>query len=311
MAELCVCVPTARRPAMVARLLENLSAQTRMPDEILIVDASQDDETRSVISSWQKQFPSSLRRVKSDLGLTLQRNVGIDNTNADFICMLDDDVLLEPDCLEKMETFLLSPDGEAYGAVSAYITNEYGKDFFKYQKLYRKLGIYDGELRSGRWLYCGDFLELSTLKSFDGIYRSEFIPAGAAMFRRQALTQVRPDSKFRFGGEDKHLTLRISQHYPVGVLGQARLRHDHVSGGVRKSPWLQGILSMRNKAIILRECDPQPSWARYLTYLVFQFFDLMRITLSNIFVGRWRILPWVMGNWAGWGWNLLIPPYIR
>ncbi|MFZ5878871.1 MAG: glycosyltransferase family 2 protein [Chloroflexota bacterium] len=311
MAELCVCVPTARRPAMVARLLENLAAQTRLPDEILIVDASQDDETQAVVSDWQGRFPDTLRLVKSSLGLTLQRNVGIDHTQADFICMLDDDVLLEADCLEQLEAFLLSPDGEAYGAVSAYITNEYGRDFFKYQKLYRRLGIYDGELKPGRWLYCGDFLELSTLKPFDGIHRSEFIPAGAALFRRQTLMQVRPDSNFRFGGEDKHLTLRISQHYPIGVLGRARLRHDHVPGGVRRSPWLQGMFSMRNKAIILRECDPQPRWFRYIIHLIFQFIDLARAGAGNILTGRWKNLPWIFGSWAGWGWNLFVPPAVR
>ena len=305
---LCVCIPTCKRSQMVRRLLANLREQYRQPDEILVVDSSPDDESAKVVAEWIPRFGTDmLRRILSTRGLTLQRNVGIDHTTCDLVCMLDDDVLLEPDCLEVMEAFMNSPEGQEFGGISAYVTNVFGKQFYKYQRLYHRLGLYE-KLRPGCWLYCGDFLELSTLQPFEGIYRSEFIPGGTVMWRREVFKHIRPDSSFLFDGEDKHFSLKVSQHWAVGVLGQARMRHDHIPGGARRPPFVQGIRSMRNKAIMLRECDARPTIERYVAYLMYQPLDLLRMTLSYVVVGRWRQLPRLTGSWVGWLWNALFPP---
>jgi glycosyltransferase involved in cell wall biosynthesis len=309
MSSLTVLIPTARRPKMVARLLRNLLEQTRLPDEILVVDASRDAETAAVVEASKDAGGSvKLWRLQSPLGLTLQRSLGIDNTTGDLICMLDDDVLLEPDCLQVMEEFMNSTEGAQFGGVGAYITNEYGKEFYRYQRLYHRLALYDGELRPGRWLYCGDFLELSTLRPFSGVFLSEFLPAGASMYRRSVICETRPDPSFSFDGEDKHLTLRISQNHLLGVLGAARLFHDRVPGGVRKSKLNHAIRSMRNKAVILKECDSRPSLRRYLVFLVYQPLDLSCLTLRCLLAGHWRDLDRVIGSWVGWLWNLVAPP---
>jgi glycosyltransferase involved in cell wall biosynthesis len=312
MSSLSVFIPTARRPEMVSRLLGNLLTQTRPPDEILVVDASPDTETAAVVDHWKGACGSvRLWRQQSPMGLTLQRNVGIDNTTGDLICMLDDDVLLEPDCLQVMEEFMNSPEGAKFGGVGAYITNEYGKEFYRYQRLYHRLALYDGELRPGRWLYCGDFLELSTLRPFNGVFHSQFLPAGASIYRRSVICETRPDPSFSFDGEDKHLTLRISQSHLLGVLGAARLLHDRAPGGVRKSKLHHAIRSMRNKAVILKECDPCPSLRRYLVFLVYQPLDLACLTVRCLLAGRWREMDRVLGYWVGWLWNLIAPPRPR
>ena len=309
MSTLSVCVPTAKRPKMVNRLLDNLLHQTRMPDEILLVDASSDEETKKTVEACDAKYPPGvLHWVKSDLGLTLQRNVGIDSISNDYICMLDDDVVLEPDCLEKMVNFLDSSEGKSFAGVSAYIANEYGRNYYKYQKLYHKLGLYDGQLRPGRWLYSGEFLQLSTLRPFEGVYVSEFLPAGAAMFRRAVISEIRPNPKFVFGGEDKHWTLRISQKYKLGVLGEARLRHEHFQGGVRKPRLRQGRISMRNKAIILRDCDPHPTFKRYVVFIVYHLIDMIRMTVTYTLKSRWNDFDWIVGHWLGWLWNLVSIP---
>lgn len=308
---LSVCVPTAKRPEMVARLLRNLAGQTRLPDEILVVDASSDDETAAVVAECQALFaPGVLRHLSSDLGLTLQRNVGIDNATGELICMLDDDVLLEPDCLQLMEAFMRSPEGAQFAGVSAYLIDSYGVSFCRYERLYHKLGIYE-TLVPGTWLYCGDHVDVSRLQPFNGVFRTQYMPGGTTLWRAAVFQHVRPDSRFHFGGEDKHLSLRVSQRWAVGILGQARMRHDHVAGGVRRHPFTQAIRSMRNRAIILRECDPRPRWRRYAAHIAYEWLDLSRQTLTYLALGRWRDLQRVAGSWVGWLWNVLLPPCRR
>ncbi len=305
--ELSVCIPTARRPEMVERLLRNLAEQTRLPDEVVVVDASAGDETAGVVADCQPLFPAgTLCRVPSALGLTLQRNVGIDHTQGELLCMIDDDVLLEPDCLEVMAAFMESPEGRPFGGVGAYITNMYGKPYRRIERLFHRLGVYES-LDPGTWLRCGDFVSLNRLQPFSGVYRTQYLSGCVIMWRRAVFERVRPDSSFRFGGEDRHLSLRVGHRYPIGVLGHARVRHDHCRTGVRRHPFPQAIRSMRNRAIILRECDPRPTWRRYAAHQAYQWLGLSQLTLWRAVLADWHGLQHVAGSWVGWFWNLLPP----
>jgi glycosyltransferase involved in cell wall biosynthesis len=307
MYKLSLCICTAKRSQILERLLVNISEQVLIPDEILVVDGAKEISTKDVVMKCNTLFPKEIiKYIPSDLGLTFQRNVGIDNSIGEYICMLDDDVILEPDCLESMINFLDSKAGLSFAAISAYITNEYGRDFYKLERLFHKIGIYDGELKPGRWLYCGEFLELSTLKPFDGIYESQALPAGAAMFRKRIIEKVRPIPKFNFGGEDKHWTLRISNIHKIGVLGNAKLVHEHVASGVRKPKIIQGAISARNRAIILSDCDPNPSYKRYIVFMLYSLFKNSINTILIILTFKWND-GWIIGQWAGWFKNFIKP----
>ena len=306
--KLSLCIPTAKRPKILGRLLDNVSKQILLPDEIIIIDGARDPSTSAEVNVRKNNFPKGvLKYYGSDLGLTLQRNVGINNSKSEYICMLDDDVLLEPDCFQNMITFLDSPTGKEYAAVSAFITNNYGRKFFKLERILNKLRVYDGELKPGRWLYCGEFLQLSTLAPFDGIFDTEFLPAGAAIFRRSVIKKIRPYSNFKFGGEDKHWTLRISQKYKIGVLGQAKLIHEHVDIGVRKSKFRQGMISERNLAIILIECGKSNPIPRYFAFIFYKAFKNLIDTIISLILLQFNTIPILLGRWVGFIWNL-VPP---
>lgn len=308
MSTLSICIPTCLRPEMIDRLLENLVSQTLPPDDIVIVDASPDTRTREVVEKWQQQYPPNLLRwIPGERGLTRQRNVGIDNITCDLIGMLDDDVVLEPDCLAEVKKFLDSEEGRNFGGAGMYITNEYGQNYYSYERLYHRLGIYE-TLEPGHWLYCGDFIQLSRLKPFEGVFKTDFCPGCGAVYRRAVAQEIRPDSSFHFGGEDKHWGLRISQKYALGIVGTARLRHDRVPGGARKSPFRQSIRNIRNRAIMLRGCDSNPSWRRYVVYLTYQFAELTRKMVLVTCRRRWALYRPLTGEWIGWLWNMVQPP---
>jgi hypothetical protein len=241
------------------------------------------------------------------LGLTRQRNVGINLVSGELVCMLDDDVLLEPDCLEQMAGFMESSEGQPYGGICAYMTNFYGREFYGIEKLYHRLGIYE-KLQPGTWLYCGEFLDPTTLQPLDGIYPTQFLPGGTTMWRRSVFEVARPDSDFNFDGEDKHFSLQVAQHWKLGVLGRAKLQHTPAPGGVRKSPYAKALSSMRNKAIILVECDPKPSRRRYAAFLLYTCLDLSVATAGPLLGGRRRDMASLAGYWAGLFWNTFSPP---
>ncbi len=276
-----VCIPTADRPEWVEALLRNLTEQALAPDRILVVDGSRGPETGQVCENLNDLYePGRLRYEKWDRGLTLQRRRGIEmlqrSASVKYVCMLDDDVTIPNDFLSKTVSFLESADGREFGGVCGYETEGYGKPFTKLERLYSRLGLFDGELRAGRWLYCGEFLELSKVEELAGVFETSFLPGGITVWNMSVFDDVLPPIKFAGyrGGEDKHLSLRVGLRYRLGVLGEARIQHHSARGGARPGKFRTAYLEMRNKAIILKDCDPKPTIGRYLSFLGFNFLNL-------------------------------------
>src|SRR5437870_2522442 len=116
-------VCTYRRPAAVRRLLESLMAQTLPPDEILVIDGSEDTETETVARLFESSgSPAgvSYRRVPPEhRGLTRQRNYGVARAHGDSIAFLDDDTIPESAYFEEIRRcFRRHPEA---GGVGGYI----------------------------------------------------------------------------------------------------------------------------------------------------------------------------------------------
>ena len=298
-----VCIPTLSRPHILNRLLVNIHQHDCLPGEILVIDASDDELTKQVCRNFEnfglvKYIQSPIKQ------LTLQRNIAIQQSVGDYVLFLDDDIILEGGCIKQLQTFLDKDLNEEYVAVGPIIVNEFGKRIYKYQKLYYKIGLYES-LQPGTWLKCGDFIQNSFLpKTFEGIKVVSFLAAGTAMFRRTAIKVISPDPSFRFGGEDKHWSLRLSQKYKLCICGSASLIHEHYPGGGRKRPIVQGRISMTNLYKILVDCEQYITFKRKLFFQVYTFIDLNRQLWSKLFLFRTKGYLWIIGGIAGWFINL-------
>lgn len=309
-----VCVPTAGRPEAVKRVLASVAQQELLPAAVLVVDSSNDDATETVCSEVSSHFPSGILRHERSLpGLTRQRRHGVSLLRADegirYVCMLDDDVTIAPDFLAVTVAFLESAQGQPFGGVSGYDLRGWGRPFDRLDRLYARLGVYDGALRPGRWLYCGRFLELSRLSAFHGLHQSEFLGGGLTIWRMDVFEHFLPPSIMDGYAllEDKHLSLRVATRFRLGVLGQAHVWHDRYEGG-RPRRFAMGYGQIRREALLLRDCDPSPSWLRYVVFLVFTFGDLMLQTVANLLTLRRDALPRLLGRAAGWVACVVRPP---
>jgi GT2 family glycosyltransferase len=96
-----VAVVTYERPAFLARCLEHLLAQTRSPDQIIVVDSSTSDDTARVV---RERFPMVRYEVcPSGRGATATaRNISYRLATGDVLAFVDDDAFAEPDWLEKL-----------------------------------------------------------------------------------------------------------------------------------------------------------------------------------------------------------------
>src|SRR5688572_1481354 len=112
-------VPTIGRVESLSALLESLAAQTRRVDEVIV--ASADQETSDFINNtnWDVAVRCI---VVTPPNAVRQRMAAIDISCGEYLLFLDDDVVLEPDCVQHMLALLEANDDVV--AVTADFSNQ-------------------------------------------------------------------------------------------------------------------------------------------------------------------------------------------
>ena len=91
-------IPTWNRADLLRSVLANLRAQTRRPDQVIVVDNGSSDNTASVA----RQFGADLVSLDANRGFAVAVNEGIAHATGDWILILNNDVILELQWLERL-----------------------------------------------------------------------------------------------------------------------------------------------------------------------------------------------------------------
>lgn len=93
-----VLIPTFRRPDGLSRALKSVFAQTRLPDEIVVVDNAPEGGAKAVIDALASRSPVTLTHVHEPApGVANARNAGFAAAKGRHIAQLDDDQSAAPD----------------------------------------------------------------------------------------------------------------------------------------------------------------------------------------------------------------------
>lgn len=99
----------------IHRLMRSLTAQTRLPDEVVIVDGGSQDNTAALIQSYADRLPLRLL-VKPGCNISAGRNHAIAAAQGDIIAVTDAGVELAPDWLENITRPMLeNPAAQVVG----------------------------------------------------------------------------------------------------------------------------------------------------------------------------------------------------
>jgi GT2 family glycosyltransferase len=92
-------VATVDRVAEPARLLSSLARQTHSAFRVLLIDQNEDDRLGELIGA----HPTfELEHLRSPLGLSRARNVGLEHVRAELVAFPDDDCTYPDDLLERV-----------------------------------------------------------------------------------------------------------------------------------------------------------------------------------------------------------------
>jgi len=96
-----IIIPSWNRAHCLGRALDSVLAQTRLPDEVIVVDDGSDDATRALVT---QRYSGAVRYLhQRNRGVSSARNTGIQAAMGDWIALLDSDDEWLPGKLQQQE----------------------------------------------------------------------------------------------------------------------------------------------------------------------------------------------------------------
>lgn len=241
-----VLLPTYNRGGDLHACVESVVSQTFERWELVICDDASTDSTREIACRWS----ATDRRIRyfrnsTNIGLPASRNAGICRSVGDLILFIEDDVMLEPNCVQILvETFAdLGARGEAVGAIAPSRPYEWsGEEASR------------GSVLDYAWRRSNERLPYPcSLSGLTGLVRSNFAPHfvglrevpcvhPCSLYPRAVLEEVGGYDATTYKGnylyEEMDLNVRLRQRgYKLYFQPVAVMRHRlGESGGCRVAP---------------------------------------------------------------------------
>jgi GT2 family glycosyltransferase len=229
----------------------SLCSQTRLPDEVVIVDAS----AKTHPLNGPEPASIVLRIIRTAVAsASRQRNLGLDavGSETDLVGFLDDDAVLEERAVEEMLRFFDAVSPEVGGA-AFNMTNHPPLDLasLKQTSLAGSLGLYSklpGTVAPSGFQTMIGFVDRTTW--------TEWLPSTASVWRREIFRGCRFDEWF--GGysylEDLDFSYRVGRVYRLAVVAGAHYRHLPAEEG-RGSGYVFGVREGLNRIHFVKKHD--------------------------------------------------------
>lgn len=219
---LSIIICTKDREAVLRDTLATLFAQTRLPEELLLVDDG-NLPAAALVALVERQGMACHYFKKAQPGLVASRNLGIDQAKGDIILFLDDDVLLEPDYLAALMAVYEADVTGKVGGVEGALRQEYAPGVLAFLRFFwldgKKPGVI---LPSG----CG---VLTRQGDFDQPIAVEWLSGCDMSYRREVFADLRFDGRLSEVGyawaDDRDFSFRVSKRWQLIATPAARLVH--------------------------------------------------------------------------------------
>ena len=280
---ICVVIPAYNSAKHIRRAIDSVLAQTRRPDEIVVVDDGSTDDTAGVVET----YGSDVRVIhQENAGASVARNAGINAATSEWIAFLDSDDEWLPEKLQ-VQSELLSRNRQLVWAAANFIYCHCGQNLHS-QKLDEAKGQ---ALLNGR-----DFFE----DYFDAFTKAAAGWTGTMIVKRDILIEAglfRPE-QLRFNDED--MWWRIAYRYPVigYTPNPLAIYHMYVAGSITKKYEVPKSLDqlIANHIQIASECGKleqfKPCAERMLRYWIHRYwFDERIMHIREMTYRFGRVLP--------------------
>jgi glycosyltransferase involved in cell wall biosynthesis len=288
-------IPTRNRSKVLMRTLMSLAQQEFQPREIVIVDASDQNDTREYLNNGVEGLKSTVHYYKAAIaGAAAQRNQAMQYASQPFILLMDDDIILEESCLEKLWQAIQIDAG--IGGANAMITNQkYSSPGTISRLLYRILHGKDENSYAGKVIGPGFNLLPEDRDELPEVVRVEWLNMGCTIYRKEALPSPLFNEQFKGYSlmEDLALSLNIGKTWKLVNARTARIYHDSQPGTHKNNMKDLTRMEFVNRHFIMTKVLGRTSFSDYLKFAVFQTFGVVTSTTS---LKGWKSLPSIVAG---------------
>lgn len=291
-------VPTRNRCQVFARTLASLAQQSVQPLEMIVVDGSDSTDTKDLCD---RAIPGLITQIHyysaTTIGAAVQRNQAISHATQDTIWLMDDDILLEPECLKRLWEAL--NNDPQMGGVNAMITNQRYLPPGRFS--HALFQFLHGQRESSYAGKCiGPALNLlpEDHPNLPAVVSVEWLNTTCTLYKREAL----PDPLFpdHFTGyslmEDVTLSLQVGKAWKLANARTARIFHDTQPGDHKNDAGKLAQMELVNRHYVMTQILERNHWQDYLKLLILQAFGLAASlqspqgwsTLPSVFLGKLR-----------------------
>jgi glycosyltransferase involved in cell wall biosynthesis len=267
-----VVIATRNRAVPLRHTLLSLSRQSRLPDSVVIVDASDDGSSELAVEALRPTLSYPLVFAKApEPSAARQRNRGTVLLQTDVVVFLDDDVDLDREFLRELVTVLERDLEEGIGGVSGTIANQ---TYTAPRRLNRALlGLCIGDL-SGKYpgRLIGPAVNFLPEDAHDTVRDVEWLPSCCAAYRRSIFLDhgFCEDFEGYSFAEDVHLSSRIHRTHRLVNTTRARLHHGDLGGSTHRDWRGLGESMVVNRHYIMTSVLGRTKWRYQLSLFTFE-----------------------------------------
>jgi len=177
-----VLLPSYNHASYIGGALAALAAQTRPPDEILVIEDASTDDSLAVIESFMDELPQlRILRNPHNLGVNDALNRGLSEARGSHVVCSAADDWLEPEFIQR-----LSQAAAAYPAAPLCVSN-----YVQYYEGDRRRIYHRRDSELGPW-YASDHPEYFSPDEFRAFLTRGFVwlPLNASLVKRSALLAI-------------------------------------------------------------------------------------------------------------------------
>jgi glycosyltransferase involved in cell wall biosynthesis len=274
---LSVVIPTRNRAAVLRRTLKSLAAQSFQPARIVLVDASEDEATKTMcverrVSGLAGEVVWHAAQIS---GAASQRNQGVQECTHPFVGFFDDDIIFEPHCVAHLWRALQSDEG--LGGVNAMITNQrYQSPGWVSRSMFRLMAGREEASYAGRVLGPAVNLLPEDRDDLPEVVPVQWLNTTCTLYRREALPE--PVFPANFTGyslaEDLTLSVTVGRHWKLANARTARIYHDSQPGEHKDEPVAISAMELVSRHYVMTEVMGRHRFGDYAKFAVWELFQL-------------------------------------